>query len=127
MYSAWWDSRVLIARMRAMGAQVQNAGDAFPFKTADEEWLAACGERQWFVLTRDKYIRRRVLEREALQHHEVGAFAFTSGQATASETADSVTRVLLKMANIAVSEPRPFLYTFGLNTPLVRVPSRLLR
>ena len=46
-------SRILIARMRAMGAQVQHAGDAFPFKTADEEWLAVCGEREWFVLTRD--------------------------------------------------------------------------
>jgi hypothetical protein len=120
-------SRVLIARMRAMGAQVHHAGEAFPFATPDEDWLSACGDRLWFVLTRDKHIRHRVLEREALQMHGLGAFAFTSGQATGSDTADAIARVLPKMANIAVSEPRPFLYTFGLHTPLVRIPSRLLR
>jgi hypothetical protein len=110
-----------------MGAQVHHAGEAFPFATPDEEWLAACGGHQWFVLTRDKHIRHRVLEREALQAHGVGAFAFTGGQATGTDTADAVARVLRKMANIAMSEPRPFLYTFGLTTSLQRVPSRLLR
>jgi len=69
----------------------------------------------------------RVLEREALQAHGVGALAFTGGQATDSETADIVLRLLLTMANIAISEPRPFMYTFGLSSPLARVPSRLLR
>jgi hypothetical protein len=120
-------SGVLIARMRARGAQVQHAGVAFPRGTPDEEWLAACGERNWIVLTRDKHIRRRVLEREALQVHGVGAFAFTGGQATGAETADIVQRLLLKMVNIGISEPRPFLYTFGVTTPPVRVPQRLLR
>jgi hypothetical protein len=120
-------SGVLIARVRAMGAQVHHAGEAFPFGTPDEEWLAGCGERRWLVLTRDKHIRHRVLEREALQVHGVGAFAFTGGQATASDTADVVQRLLPKMANIAISEPRPFIYTFGLTTPLVRIPPRLLR
>lgn len=113
--------------MRAMGAQVHHAGEAFPFATPDEDWLAACGDRQWFVLTRDKHIRHRILEREALQVHGVGAFAFTGGQATGSDTADGVARVLRKMANIAVSEPRPFIYTFGLTTPLIRIPLRPLR
>jgi hypothetical protein len=109
--------------MTAMGAVVEHAGVAFPRGTADEEWLAACGERR-LVLTRDKNIRRRVLEREALQAHGVGAFAFTGGQATGSETADVVGRLLPRMANIAVSERRPFIYTFGLTAPLARLPLR---
>lgn len=110
-----------------MCAQVEHAGGAFPRGTPDEEWLAACGERRWLVLTRDKHIRRRILEREALQVYGVGAFAFTGGQATGTETADIVQRLLPKMVNIAISEPRPFLCTFGLTTPLVRIPSRHLR
>src|SRR5690349_14272977 len=64
-------SGVLIARMRAMGARVEHAGAAFARATPDEEWLAACGDRGWFVLTRDKHIRRRILEREALETHGV--------------------------------------------------------
>jgi hypothetical protein len=118
---------MLIERMKMVGAHVEHAGGAFPRGCPDEEWLAACGERRWIVLTRDKNIRRRALEREALQIHGVGAFAFTGGQATGSETADIVQRLLLKMVNIAVSEPRPFLYTFGVTTPLVRMSARLLR
>lgn len=107
--------------MEAIGARVEHAGVAFPRGIPDEEWLAACGERRWVVLTRDKHIRTRTIEREALQAHGVGAFAFTGGQATGSETADVVMRLLPKMANIAISEPKPFLYTFGISATLSRV------
>lgn len=117
-------SKALIARMVATGARVESAGIAFPRGTADEDWLTACGERRWVVLTRDKHIRKRALEREALEAHGVGAFAFTGGQATGAETADAVYRLLSKMVNIAISEPRPFLYTFGLTTSLSLVPLR---
>jgi hypothetical protein len=113
--------------MRALGADVQHAGAAFAFATPDEEWLAACGDRCWFVLTRDRHIRRRVLEREALQAHGVGAFVFSGGDATGGDTADIVCRLLPKMVNIAVSEARPFIYTFGLSSPLTRLALRANR
>jgi hypothetical protein len=29
--------------MRAAGASVEHAGEAFPFGTTDEVWLTACG------------------------------------------------------------------------------------
>ena len=60
-------SRLLLKRMRECGATVEHAGGAFPCGTQDEVWLAACGERGWIVLTRDKRIRWRVLEREAIR------------------------------------------------------------
>jgi len=107
--------------MRAAGANVEHAGGAFPFGTRDEDWLTACGERSWIVLTRDQRIRRRVLERLAIQQSGAAVFALTAGEATAAETADVVTRLLLKCANMAVSEPKPFLYTFGLAGRLSRV------
>jgi len=107
--------------MRAAGANVEHAGGAFPFGTADEIWLTACGERNWIVLTRDQRIRRRVLERLAIQQSGAAVFALTAGEATAAETANVVTRLLVKFANMAVSEPKPFLYTFGLAGRLSRV------
>lgn len=107
--------------MRSAGANVEHAGDAFPFGTADEVWLTACGERNWIVLTRDQRIRRRVLERLAIQQSGAAVFALTAGQATAAETADVVIRLLGKFASMAVSEPKPFLYTFGLAGRLRRL------
>lgn len=107
--------------MREAGANVEHAGGAFPFGTLDEVWLTACGERHWIVLTRDQRIRRRVLEREAIRQSGAAVFALTAGEATAAESAGVVVRMLVKFANIAVSEPKPFLYTFGLAGRLSRV------
>lgn len=120
-------SRLLVERLRAAGANVRHAGEAFPFGTADEDYLGRCGEKGWIVLTRDQHIRRRPLEREALRLAGIAAFALTAGQATAEETAQTIVPLLGKMANMAVSEPKPFLYTFGLAGLLSRVPPRNLR
>jgi hypothetical protein len=48
-------------------------------------------------------------------------FALTAGEATAAETGDVVVRLLVKLANMAISEPKPFLYTFGLAGRVSRV------
>jgi tRNA G37 N-methylase TrmD len=58
---------------------------------------------------RDKRIRYRPLEYLALREAGVGAFVFTGGTVTASETAGVVVRILTKFVNMAASEPRPFL------------------
>jgi hypothetical protein len=89
--------------------------------------LAGCGTKGWIVLTRDKRIRYRTLERETLRAYGVAAFALTAGQATAEETATVIVPLLAKMVNISISEPRPFLYTFGLAGRLSRFSPRQLR
>lgn len=48
-------------------------------------------------------------------------FALTAGEATAAETPEAVIRLLVKFANMTVSEPKPFLYTFSLARHLSRV------
>jgi hypothetical protein len=117
-------SRVLAERIRQAGANVEHAGGAFRADALDEEWLAACGERGWIVLTRDNRIRHRALELQALTAANVAAFAFTATRATAGDTADTIERRLAKFANMATSERRPFLYTFGLGGSLTRVKLR---
>lgn len=107
--------------MRAAGAIFRYAGEAFPFGTADAVWLAECGQRKWVVLSRDQRIRRRPLELLALQESGVAAFVFTGGEATAEDTAMAVNALLQKFADMAVSEPKPFLYTFGLARRLSKV------
>jgi hypothetical protein len=43
------------------------------------------------------------------------------GEATAEDTAIVATALLQKFADMAVSEPKPFLYTFGLARRLSKV------
>lgn len=114
-------SRVLAERIAASGASVRIPGDPFPRGTLDHVWLSACGTNEWIVLMRDQRVRRRPLELAALHQFKVGAFVLTAGQATATETADAVERLLTKFVNISVSERRPFLYTFNLRSRPRRV------
>jgi hypothetical protein len=99
--------------MLAAGATVRRVGVDVPYGSTDEDWLSVAGANNWIALMRDKKIRRRPLELEALRVSGVAAFVFTGGQATAKETADAIVPQLTKFANMAISEPRPFLYTFG--------------
>lgn len=107
--------------MQNAGANVEHAGQAFPSGTPDYVWLSACGQRGWIVLTRDQRIRRRLIEREAIKQSGAAVFALTAGQATAAETTEVITSLLPKLVNTAISESKPFLFTFGLSGRLSRV------
>lgn len=110
--------------MRAAGARVRHAGEAVPFGSSDEQWLTIAGTNNWVALLRDQRIRRHTLELAALRAAGVAAFVFTGGEATAQDTADTIVPRLVSFANMAVSEPRPFLYTFGERGHLSRVRLR---
>jgi len=60
----------------------------------------------------------------ALEIAGVAAFVFTGGAATGAQTATTMVRLVLKFANMAVSEPRPFMYTFGLSGHLTKIKVR---
>lgn len=82
-----------------------------PFGTPDEDWLTLAGQNGWITLLRDKRVRHREVERAAIVEAKVAAFIFTGGQVSAGDTTKTLLRLLDKMINIAISEPRPFLYT----------------
>jgi len=114
-------SRALDSAMQAAGANVRRVGDDVPYGSPDEMWLETVGKNKWIALMRDQRIRRRRLETEALKAHGVAAFAFTGGQETAQQTAQTICPLLVKFANMNVSEPKPFLYTFGVSGTLSKV------
>jgi hypothetical protein len=114
-------SRVLVSAMQVAGANVRRVGLDVPFGSTDDVWLRVVGKNHWIALMRDQRIRRRRLEIEALTAHRVAAFAFTGGQETAQRTAQTICPLLIKFANMHVSEPKPFLYTFGVSGSLTKV------
>jgi hypothetical protein len=108
--------------MCAAGANVECVRGAIPSGLPDEEWLRQVGEKGWIAVMRDKRVRYRKLERNALEASGVGAFVFTGGQATAQDTASAIVPRLKKMAAIALSEPRPFLYSLSVGGAISRIP-----
>jgi hypothetical protein len=97
--------------MREGGARVEHAGGAFPFGTRDEVWLTAGGV----------FWSAKPSGHPAIRLSGAAVFALTVGEATAAETADVITKLLAKMVNTSVGEPKPFLYTFGLAGRLNRI------
>lgn len=114
-------SNVLIVELTAAGIPFDRVGLTVPFGASDEEWLSHCGKNRLVALTRDQRIRYRALEKQALVDHGVACFTFTQGQATAADCAARIVTLMPGMVRISNTQPRPFLYTFGLFNPLAKV------
>lgn len=115
------DSASVASALRDAGASVIRHTDRFPRGVVDELWLTEAGKNGWIVLTRDKRIRYRKLERDALQAANVRAFVFTGGNVTARETGAILARALRKMDRICQSVPGPFIYHLGRSGNPVRM------
>ena len=113
-------SRILAEALTAAGVNVRRPGRDVPFGTPDEDWLTLAGQNGWITLLRDKRVRHREVERTAIVEAKVAAFIFTGGQVSADGTTQTLLRLLDKMINIAMSEPRPFLYTITASGTLGR-------
>jgi len=85
----------------------------FPKGTDDRVWLSLAGSRNWVVLTRDKRIRYRRLERLTLHAAGVRAFVFTGGNVTISDTAAALAGALPAIQEICDREAGPFIYHLG--------------
>ncbi len=94
------DSLTVVEALRAAGATVERLTEHFPRGTADEIWLAHAGNKDWVVLTRDKRIRYRQLERRALKEARVRAFVFTGGNITVKDTAVILVKALPRIEKI---------------------------
>jgi predicted nuclease of predicted toxin-antitoxin system len=64
--------------LRDAGVQVELHDDHFSQNAQDQVWLAEAGKRGWVVLTKDKHLRYRAVETNALMSAKVRAFVLTA-------------------------------------------------
>jgi len=107
------DSDSIAQALTAAGAAVERLTHHLPKGSDDSTWLRFAGERSWVVLTRDKRIRYRQLERLSLQAARARAFVFTAGNATLAETGEILARAYPHIQRICLREPGPFIYHIG--------------
>lgn len=101
--------RVIATALRAAGATVEIHDDHFPPDAPDAHWLAAVGQRGWVVLTKDRRIRYRTLERAALLMAGVRAFVLTAGDLQGPEMARIFVRALPVITRVTARTPAPFI------------------
>ena len=95
--------------LKQAGEEVRFYGEAVPRGARDTDWLARIGEGGWVCLTKDKHIRRRLVERSALLAARVKAFVLTSGNLTGAEMAEVFVRNLPKIRSLAARTKAPFI------------------
>ncbi|MCC6452388.1 MAG: hypothetical protein IT171_05820 [Acidobacteria bacterium] len=91
------------------GAIVHLHDDYFAQGVEDEVWLTKVGEFGWVVLTKDKHIRYRTIEREALMNARVKAFIFMSGNVSFSDMTQIVAKALPAIERFTHTHPAPFI------------------
>jgi hypothetical protein len=99
------------AGLRAAGAKVEVHDDHFPHTEADVDWLPVVGKHGWVVLTKDRHIRTRNLELQALMDAGVAAFVLTAGDLTGAEMAEALVKALPRMRRMVAKHLRPFIAT----------------
>lgn len=93
--------RHLVPRaLRDAGASVEVHHEHFAPGTIDAEWLPLVGQRRWVVLTKDRHVRRRPLELEAILSSGARAFVLTCGDLQGPEQATLLVRALPKIRRI---------------------------
>ena len=107
------DSDSIAAALSAAGALVERLTAHLPKGTDDETWLSLAGSKGWIVITRDKRIRYRRLERLALQAASVRAFVFTGGNVGIVQTGAILAAALAEITKICAEVPGPFVYHIG--------------
>ena len=83
--------------------------DHFPQGALDAEWLPEVGRRGWVLLTKDREIRYRAAEREALLSAGVRAFVLRTRGLSGPENAQILVRALSAMVRFCTGNPPPFI------------------
>ena len=94
--------------MRAAGLKVVTHHGTFKDNARDDDWLRKAGRRKWVVITKDKNIRKRSLEREAIMTAKVRAFIFTGGDLSGVEMGEILVAAIPKMGRILDETKPPF-------------------
>jgi predicted nuclease of predicted toxin-antitoxin system len=102
-------SRVVPDALRTAGVEVEIHNDHFAQDSIDEEWLSEVGRRGWVVLTKDRRIRYRPTELNALMKARVRAFVLTTGELQGREMALVFVKALPAIGRCLKRTPSPFI------------------
>jgi predicted nuclease of predicted toxin-antitoxin system len=112
----------VVQALRAAGAVVEEHDVHFAQNEQDEVWISGVAARGWVILTKDKNIRRRAGEREALVTASARIITLTSGNMRGLVMASLFVSNLAEMERLATSQPAPFVAILGPNGMRVVFP-----
>jgi predicted nuclease of predicted toxin-antitoxin system len=102
--------RIIPGALGEAGVEVRVHDDLFPQDAKDEVWLGEAGQQGWVVLTKDKNIRYRAVELQALTAAKVRAFILTArGDLSGAEVGQIFVKALPAMKKLCARAKPPFI------------------
>ena len=83
--------------LRDKGLRYERHSSHFRPGTPDAEWLPFVGRNGWALLTSDRRIRYRALEKQAVQQHAIAMFYFAVNNLSGKQMAFALTAGLPAM------------------------------
>jgi hypothetical protein len=99
---------VFHARLKDAGIIFERHEDHFVHNTPDHAWIEEVGKRGWYILTRDKMIRHRLEEMNAVEKNNVGMFVII-GKCSHAELASNFVLSFQKVSRFIKNNSRPFI------------------
>jgi hypothetical protein len=95
--------------LRESGLNVEFHADHFADDADDQTWISEVGRRGWVVLTKDKAIRTRPVELQAVVAAKVRMFSLSSGNMTGAQMAEIFVANRLKLGRFIKKHSPPFI------------------
>jgi predicted nuclease of predicted toxin-antitoxin system len=99
----------VVNALRAIGEAVEMHDEHFEQAEADAVWLQAVAAKDWVVLTADKKIAYRHLERMAVEQSGAKVFALVSGNLSGADMAAIFVKAVDAMKSFVLKTPAPFI------------------
>lgn len=95
--------------LRGFGVETLHLTEMFPSGTADEDWLPYVAENGYFLITRDKMIRRRPQQLAIIKEKGIGTFFLAGKTMGRWDFIRQIIRAWYKILEAAKDNP-PFAY-----------------
>lgn len=99
---------VIADALREAGQSVEVHDDHLAIDAPDEEWIELVARRNWIALTKDKNIRYRFAEIEAIKKHKARVVVIRAKNATGAELAEILVKSLQRIQRFAHGTAAPF-------------------
>ena len=94
--------------LRASGARVEVHDDHLNQDAPDEEWIALVGVRGWVAVTKDKNVRFRTAEIEAIKRYGARVLVLCAKNATGPDMANILVDARRRLERFVSSTAAPF-------------------
>lgn len=107
--------RALPDALKILRLPVEHQSDHFKHDTEDDIWLAAIGEKGWYVFTHDKKFHYMPAEKSAVKQFDIGCFVLWGAQATRWEKMLCFAKGYRNIIKVIISKKKPFIYRIDKN------------